>query len=372
VSSRVATAGSLIAAAAVGAAVSIAVVGGPSATATPAPLATTTATVVRTDLVQSQPAQGTLGYAPTDPVVNRKTGTYTWLPDPGTVIQRGGVLYRVDEEPVVLLAGATPAWRAFGPGMTDGADVAELQSNLVALGDARGLFSAASGHFDGATTVALQRWQASMRTGATGEVALGQVVFLPGAARVGALGVSPGQPAAPGVSPYGITTASRVVTVALSPDLPAVTVGETVSIVLPDQTTTTGTVAVVGPPAPGTASSGSGSGASGSGSAGGNGGVSGQSQTTAVATVTLDHPEVTGTGDGVGVQVALTVQSVHDVLAAPIAALLALAGGGYGLEVVAPTGGHHLVGVTTGIFTGSRVQVSGQGIDAGTKVVVAQ
>jgi hypothetical protein len=145
-------------------------------------------------------------------------------------------------------------------------------------------------------------------------------------------------------------------------------VGETVSIVLPDQTTTTGTVAAVGPPAPGTVSSGS----SSSSSSSGGGGGSGQPEVTAVATVIPDHPEVTGTGDGVGVQVALTVQSARDVLAAPIAALLALAGGGYGLEVVPPNGVHHLVGVTTGVFTGSQVQVSGQGIDSGTKVVVAQ
>jgi hypothetical protein len=52
--------------------------------------------------------------------------------------------------------------------------------------------------------------------------------------------------------------------------------------------------------------------------------------------------------------------------------LLALAGGGYGVDVVGPPGVHHLVGVTTGIFTGSQVQVTGTGITAGTKVVVAQ
>jgi hypothetical protein len=91
-----------------------------------------------------------------------------------------------------------------------------------------------------------------------------------------------------------------------------------------------------------------------------------------VATITPDHPEATGVGVGVGVQVALTVQSAHDVLAVPIAALLALAGGGYGLEVVEPGGVHRLAGVTTGVFTGSQVQVSGAGIDAGAKVVVAQ
>jgi hypothetical protein len=74
----------------------------------------------------------------------------------------------------------------------------------------------------------------------------------------------------------------------------------------------------------------------------------------------------------VAVQVALTVVAARNVLAVPVSALLALAGGGYGLEVVESTGIHHLVGVTTGIFAGSMVQVTGNEIAAGTKVVVAQ
>jgi hypothetical protein len=80
----------------------------------------------------------------------------------------------------------------------------------------------------------------------------------------------------------------------------------------------------------------------------------------------------TGTGVNVPVQVALAVQSARDVLAVPVTALLMLAGGGYGLEVVAPSGAHHLVGVTPGLFASGRVQVSGAGITAGTRVVVAQ
>jgi hypothetical protein len=81
---------------------------------------------------------------------------------------------------------------------------------------------------------------------------------------------------------------------------------------------------------------------------------------------------VTGDATGIAVQVSLTSQSASNVLAVPIPALLALAEGGYGLEVITPSGHHNLIGVTTGIFTGSQVQVSGPGIEAGTKVVVAQ
>jgi hypothetical protein len=60
------------------------------------------------------------------------------------------------------------------------------------------------------------------------------------------------------------------------------------------------------------------------------------------------------------------------VLAVPVAALLALAGGGYGLEVVEPSGHHVLVPVRTGVVAGGEVEVNGAGIAAGARVVVAQ
>ena len=157
-----------------------------------------------------------------------------------------------------------------------------------------------------------------------------------------------------------MTTTTRVVSVPLNPNLPTVTVDEAVSIVLPSNATTPGRITAVGP-APAASNSQS---SSGSGS---------QSQAAAtVATVSPDAPRATGTEADVPVQVSLTTQSVHNVLAVPISALLALAGGGYGMEVVEASGTHHLIGVTTGVFTGSQVQISGPGIGPGTKVVVAQ
>jgi len=91
-----------------------------------------------------------------------------------------------------------------------------------------------------------------------------------------------------------------------------------------------------------------------------------------VLTVRPDQPRATGTATDVPVQVALTIQSVRNVLAVPVSALVALAGGGYGVELVLPSGAHGLIGVTTGIFAGGMVQVSGQGLAPGTRVVVAQ
>ena len=363
---RLALAGMLLGAAAVGSVATITVWGGSSTAAPPSRPPVAAATVVRTDLATTTLTQGTLGYLPTDPVVNRMSGTYTDVPAPGTTIRRGEVLYRVDNQPAVLMIGATPAWRPFGLGMTDGPDVLELEANLVALGDATGLFTTATTHFGSLTAQAVQRWQASQGFPADGQVAFGQVVFQPGPILVGAPSVAPGEPASPGSVPYQVTTANRIVSVPLTPNIPSAVIGERVSIVLLTNATTPGTITAIGPAPSG------GSGSPGSSNAGMGSGGSDQSQVSAVLTVTPDQPAATGTGSGVAVQVALTVQSANNVLAVPIPALLALAGGGYGVEVVGTSGVHHLVGVTTGVFSGSEVQITGSGIEPGTRVVVAQ
>jgi hypothetical protein len=145
------------------------------------------------------------------------SGTYTELPPVGAVIAAGRVLYRVDNQPVVLMTGTTPAWRPFAAGITDGPDVAELQSNLIGIGDATGLFSTASGHLDALTVVAIERWQRAQAQPVTGQIALGQVIFLASAVVVGAESVATGQAASPGDLPYQVTTTARTVIVPSPP-----------------------------------------------------------------------------------------------------------------------------------------------------------
>jgi peptidoglycan hydrolase-like protein with peptidoglycan-binding domain len=317
-----------------------------------------TATVRLTNLSTRVLTAGTLGYAPARPLTNQLAGTYTHLPAAGTAIGAGHVLYRVDNQPVTEMRGTTPAWRPMTPGIS-GPDVTELQANLIALGYADGLFSAPTGYYDPLTADAVQRWQLATGTLVTGQVGLGEVSFVPAAIRVGAPNAAPGQAASPGQAPYQVTTTRRIVSVPVNPSLPLVSVGDRVSIVLPSLVRTPGKVTAIGPPAAGQGSGGTRRG-SGSGAA------------TSVLTVTPGRPRATGTGTGVPVQVSLTVRSVRHVLAVPVSALLALSGGGYGVEIVTPAGRHRLVGVTAGTFAGGLVQVSGAGITAGTKVVVAQ
>jgi hypothetical protein len=214
------------------------------------------------------------------------------------------------------------------------------------------------------------RWQQGAGYPASGEIALGQVVFLPaGIIIVGGLNQAPGQPASPGQVPYPVTAATRTVTVPLGSGLPPVTTGEAVSIVLPSGASTPGTVTAIGPVPP---TGNSGTSGSGTGGTSGSSGSAGSSGASMQLTITPDHPAATGTGQDVAVQVSLVAQSVRGVLGVPITALLALAGGGYGVEVAGPNGDDRLVGVTTGLFADTLVQVSGPGIRAGMKVVTAQ
>src|SRR3954463_15169201 len=55
-------------------------------------------------------------------VINQAGGVYTKLPENGDRVERGGVLYRVNDHPVLLLCGTVPAYRDLHKGDT-GKDV---------------------------------------------------------------------------------------------------------------------------------------------------------------------------------------------------------------------------------------------------------
>ena len=90
-------------------------------------------------------------------------------------------------------------------------------------------------------------------------------------------------------------------------------------------------------------------------------------------TVRLVHPAVTGNLDQAPVTVNIVTARAQDVLAVPVSALVALAGGGYAVEVTRGSGSHatsQLVPVRTGLFSDTLVQVSGAAITVGLEVEV--
>ena len=95
------------------------------------------------------------------------------------------------------------------------------------------------------------------------------------------------------------------------------------------------------------------------------------SSTKVAVTVAVDDPTTTNLPDQTPVTVAFTSNSSKGVLAAPVTALVALAGGGYAVEVVDSGGATHLAAVTPGLYAvGGLVEVTGSGITEGTTVVI--
>ena len=301
---------------------------------------------VRSAAVSAASARRSLAAAESSAVVYDTGATFTMLPRAGDVIRRGGTLYAISGQPVILLYGSTTAWRAFRSGMSPGRDVAELNDNLGLSGDS----------FTSATAAAIRSLQAAHGMAQTGELLLGAVVFKPGPVRVASVTPTVGQPVQAGAV-LAITSTRRQVTIALdAAQQAAIKVGDRVTITLPSNETTPGRVSFVGSVA--TTPSGS---------------DANQDNTPTIEVdVTPTHPEQTGRLDQAPVQVSIVTDSVHNVLVVPVDALLALAGGGYAVEVVDASGAHHLVGVTLGLFDDAEglVEVQGDGLRAGQRVVV--
>ena len=341
------------------------VIGGPALRpGHPATAATVTgsAPVVRANLTNTVQVSGSLGYAGSYTIVNQALGTaFTALPAIGTMVHRGQALYEVDGTPVTLFYGVRPEWRALSAGVAAGRDVAQLDRNLIALGYGAGL--TVSDYFTDATAYAVELWQAARGLPVTGTVPLGQVTYAPGPLRVTAVTPVLGSPPQPGASALTATSPTPVVLaqVPVSQEY-LVLAGDEVTVTLPDGVTTTpGVVTSVSSVAAG--------GGGSSGSATGGQGSQGGGQATVQMTVRLVRLAAAGHLDQAPVTVSIVSAQARDVLAVPVSALVALAGGGYAVEVVRGSGGH-LVAVQTGLFSQTLVQVSGPGLIAGQRVEV--
>jgi len=299
-------------------------------------------------------ANATVAAARSSATAYGQSSVYTMLPPVGRVVRRGQALFGVSGSPVTLMYGGQTAWRPFMPGMTSGADVAELNANLRALG-----YSAPAGRaFTAQTKAAIQAFQAVHGMPATGELLLGSVVFEQGAVRV--TSVTPTTGAAVQAGPVlGITSTRRVVTIALdASQQTSVEVGDPVTITMPDGSTTPGRVSFVGTVATTPPSSDQGNGA--------------PTTPTIEVDVKPVEPRATGRLDQAPVQVSITTGTVRNVLVVPVNALVALAGGGYAVEAVGASGARRLVAVEAGLFDDAEglVQVTGSGLAAGQRVVV--
>ena len=269
----------------------------------------------------------------------------------GSVVHRGGVLYRLDGDPILLMYGSTPAYRALKPGVAAGADVRELEQNLAALGFDPGTVDEA---FTSTTSAAVRDWQESVGLEQTGTVELGRVVFMPGARRIGAHKSSTGTVLGAGAEVLDTSSTKRVVSVPLDATKQSLAHENAgVTVTLPDGGIVRGRISSIGRVAREVDS--------------GSGDPNAEKQLVIDVTVELRSKRGIGRLDEAPVGVGLAEQSRRHVLSVPVNALLARRGGGYGVEL---TAGHRIVAVEPGLFAGGYVEVSGPGIREGTRVVV--
>lgn len=306
-----------------------------------------TAEITRGTVIQTETYAGSIGYAEAQPVVNQRMGTLTKVPDTGTVVSRGEVLYRVDDEPVVLLIGDLPLYRTLAEGV-EGKDVRQLERNLKALGYADDI--TVDDEFTDGTGEAVEEFRDDHGLSDAESIAVGDVVFQPTSVRVAGAAVEVGSPVQPGSSPVEVTSTAKQVTATLD-SVDDTTEGAEVAVELPDGTRTKGTVESIEESATPSAETG---------------------QTTATAEISLSDQKAAEEWETGDVDVDVEVARVAGVLVAPVTALVALSEGGYAVRVVddSTEEGYRLVAVQPGLFTDERVEVSGSGLKAGMTVVV--
>ncbi|MEU0738677.1 peptidoglycan-binding domain-containing protein [Streptomyces sp. NPDC006134] len=367
--------------------------------------------VTRATLTERTRVDGRLGYGAETPLPVKATGTVTWLPEAGTTAERGDTLLRVDDRPVVLLYGSLPMYRDLGlttaapgggtapgdgtgegtgegtgvPGerqpdggtgkataaspsaapavpvptgagttaVTElrGMDVLQFETNLAALGYTG---FTVDERFTARTAAAVERWQKALGVPQTGTVGIGDVVYSGGKVRTGRPGVRLGEAVGENALTY-TGTARKVVVDASAADASWAVRGTTVRVRLPDGTSVKGEVASVGRQAS-APEGGSGEDGSGPGAA------------TLPVTVTIEDQKSVGRLESGPVTVEYVGREVEDVLTVPVAALVALAEGGHGLE----TANGDFVAVKTGLFADGKVEVSGPAVREGLKVRIPE
>ncbi|NUR91331.1 MAG: peptidoglycan-binding protein [Nonomuraea sp.] len=300
-----------------------------------------TAKVTRTTLTQTKTVDGALGHGPARTISARAQGTITWLPAEGATITRGHAVYSVDADRRPLLYGAIPLYRPLKDGV-EGKDVELLERNLAKLGHTG--FDV-DDTFTWATRQAVEDWQEDLGLDVTGTVEPGDVVVAPGPIRVADLKKALGDTASGPV--LTATGTARQVLVALDvADEHLVRKGMKATVELPDGRTVGGRIATVGKVATETGT--------------------GTDATTTVE-VTVTTTGLKKSFDAAPVDVTIVSDQRRNVLAVPVGALLALAEGGYGVQVVDGATTRYAA-VETGLFADGQVEVTG--LEEGTTVAV--
>jgi hypothetical protein len=317
--------------------------------------AVTTATVVRVDLIDEETLEGTLRFANQGSVAAQAPGTITSLPEIGSVLRRGHIAFEVDGLPVFLMYGERPAWRPIGNTPEDEPDTTQVVTNLEALGfRLQYPYGEEFEELPAFTTRAsdlIRQWQEDEGLEETGVIELGRVLFLPGPVRVADLAVEVGSPITVGTPVLLTSDRDQEVQVWLDADRQdLLDVGDAVGLELPDESLTSGVVSDISRVVTtiGTAT---------------------ETRRVFEVSIQLDDPEAAAEFDEAPVDVLIAKVKAAGVLAVPVKALLALAEGGYAVEIQVTVGVTRLVGVDIGSFADGLVEVTGD-LNEGDVVLV--
>ncbi|GAA3437503.1 peptidoglycan-binding protein [Kutzneria kofuensis] len=318
------------------------------ANATAAPPSVQTVAVKRMDLSNGQSFGGTLGYGLPQALKGAGAGVLTKLPASGDIAAQGKALYWVNDKPVPVFFGDTPLFRRLDGPTLKGADVAVVAQNLKALGYSVGTLpkDPQQAAFTPTIAQALKKWQKSVGLDDTGTLDVGQVVVLAGPMRVNSVTAQLGDPVAGDL--LTLTSTQKVVTMPVdATEVGQIKTGAAVTIIRPDTKTVSARVTAISTTVDG----------------------GGKDQTTGppklTVTVTPDDPSTLADLDAASVQVQVTTSVHKGVLAVPVGALVALREGGYAVQT--PDGKYRAV--QTGMFANGMVEISGDGIADGLKVV---
>lgn len=302
------------------------------------------ATVEQRDLERGETIDGTVTRGTVTPVQLGESGTLTALPAVGDLIQLGSPIAEVDGKPVILLPGNKPLWRELGSGVEDGADIEQFEAALVALGYADPEKVTVDDEWDSATTAAVKKMQKWLGMDDDGRISVGEVVFAPQEVRVATVAGAVGGSA--GSAGIEVTSDAQVIEAELdTSDSDMVAVGDVIDVELPNGDHIDATVWSIGA-------------------------ATTDADGAAVLPLVLVFEGLAVT-DGLSVKVNLTEVQAEDAITVPAEALLALAEGGYAVEVPDETSqtGTRLVPVDIGVFADGYVQITGD-IAAGDEVVV--
>jgi multidrug efflux system membrane fusion protein len=307
-----------------------------------------TAKVTQQSLKDTETEDGELGFGTTSTAVSRSAGTITSLPNSGQELHRGNTVYSVDNKPTTLLYGALPSYRRLANG-SEGADVRQLEQNLHALGYTG---FTVDDDYTSSTAEAVEEWQEDLGLDETGVVELGAVLYAPARIRIHSVQAQDGAPLGPNQPVLTYTGTTKAVTVQLdAADQRLAKVKAKVTCTLPDGKTVSGVIEKVSTviiPATDPAK---------------------DPETKIEIVVAIDNQKAVAAWALAAVDVTLTASERKNVLTVPVAALVALREGGFGVEVTDGTSSHY-VPVKTGLFANGQVEISGAGIKAGTTVGV--